>query len=451
MPESATQAASETPPAQSTLVETPQVAEMPAGTVRYGEPAGCQEPLADELLADRLAYAEHIYGFAGSLQARWQNRVWNPAAGRMETTGSAVVALSVKDLAPEYRLQELANALFVAGFVPWLRRDEENELHILAVALQPGVMESEWGGYVTAYFGGPLAEPDNDLSVIPMMRLTPCDWMVRQGYAPAVEAGELEMAAWEQPDFTSGAELFLATNTDEAYTIAYMIDWQPEGDKESPTTMCGPLTWSIIANAGALPPGYGPWSLGAKSFWLPDPRENGRPWNLFPGWMYSLEKHATPAELFDFGAHPLYEGDIVYTYALNLGFDHVLTVTEVDPDGGAYTVTNLIQVKPEKSYTIRRVLLYSPIDPRAGIFRNEWSKDLANGLTGQDGFEVFRWKWREKDILGQNAAYTVQPGDTLPLVAARWRTPPEQIAAANGLDPALPLRAGAELVIPPNE
>jgi hypothetical protein len=317
------------------------------------------------------------------------------------------------------------------------------------VALQPGVMDSIWGSYVAAYFAGPLSEPENDLTVIPMLRLTPCDWMVQQGYSPPAPAGKLEMAAWDQPDFTSAARPFLAATTDEAFQVAYMIDWQKD-EAESPTSMCGPLTWAIIAQAGALPPGYGAWTSGAISFWLPDPEVNGRPWNLFPRWMYTLERHETPIASYDFSAHPLEPGDMIYTYAFDFGFDHILVVSEKDADGGVYAVTNLIRNKPEKDYTIQRVLLFTPLDPAAGIYRNQWATDRVNGRTGQKGFEIFRWKWREKDILGQPAAYTVMPGDTLPLVAARWHTPPETIAAANDLDPAQPLVSGAEILIPPN-
>jgi hypothetical protein len=429
---------------------SPTAAEAVIVPQRFGEPAGCRAPLPEETLDQRLAYAETIYGFAGSLTDRRQFATWNPISGQYEPTGVDVLALQVKDVAPQYRLQELVNALFVAGFVPWLRMDEEKELHVLAVALRPGVQDSIWGGYVSAYFAGPLNEPD-DLTVIPMLRLTPCDWMMQQGYAPPLAAGELEMAAWEQPDFTAAARPFLAGNTEEAYQVSFMIDWLVDGDAESPTSMCGPLTWAIIAQAGAMPPGYGAWTSGAVSFWLPDPEENGRPWNLFPRWMYTLARHATPIAEYDFSADPLYTGDMIYTYADTDGFEHLLVVTENDVDGGAYAVTNLIRTSPEKDYTIRRLLLYTPVDPGAGIYRNEWATDRINGRTGQKGFEVFRWKWREKDIRGQAEPYLVMPGDTLPLIAARWHTPPALIAAANGLDPARALQSGVEILIPPNE
>jgi hypothetical protein len=422
----------------------------PPGAQRYGEPAGCRAPASGETLLDQLAYAEQIYGFAGSLKDRLQLGTWNPLSGQYEATGKDVLAIHVDDVQPVYHLQELVNALLVAGFVPWLRMDKEKDLHVLAVALRPGVMESIWGSYVSAYFAGPLSEPDNDLTVIPTQRLTPCDWMIQQGYAPPSPAGQLEMAGWEKPDFVSASQSFLASTTAETYQVAYMIDWQDQNETESPTSMCGPLTWAILAQAGALPPGYGGWSSGSLSFWLPDPETNGRPWNLFPKWMYTLERYDTPIERFDFTAAPLYPGDMVYTYAKTDGFDHILVVTEVDADGGRYSVTNLIKVSPEKKYTIQRLLLYSASDPTAGIWRNEWATDRVNGTTGQRGFEVFRWKWREKDLLGQPAAYTVMPGDTLPLVAARWHTPPELIAASNNLDPAQPLQPGAEITIPPN-
>jgi hypothetical protein len=456
----AVQAPAASPTARATLAPTPtftaQPTQPPTPTPtpvqRFGEPAGCRIPDPGETLEQRLAIAETIYAGAGSFNHRLQFSTWNSVTAQYELTGKDVLALQVNDIGPKYRVQELANALFVAGFVPWLRLGSEKDLHILAVALRPGVLDSIWGSYVSAYFAGPLSEPANDLSVVPMLRLTPCDWMIQQGYAPPVPAGELEMAAWDQPDFTAAAQSFLADTTEEAFQVSYQIDWL-EGDTESPASMCGPLTWAINAQSGALPPGYGAWSTGAngaKSFWLPKPVENGRPWNLFPPWMYTLDRHPTPIAKYDFTAHPLNTGDIIYTYAALFGFDHILMVTEKDVDGGVYAVTNLIKNKPKPNYTIRRVLLFTPVDPAAGIYRNQWTTDRVNGRTGQKGFEIFRWKWREKDILKQAAPYTVMIGDTLPLVAALWHTPPEAIAAANGLDPAQPLRPGAEIMIPPN-
>ena len=274
--------------------------------------------------------------------------------------------------------------------------------------------------------------------------------MISQGYAPDLPAGKIEAARWTQPDFVTAGQPFLAATTDEANQIAREIDWLPNSSGESPVLMCGPLVWAILNRAGAFPPGYGAWLNNPKSFWLPKPSENGRPWSLFDPELYSVTRFSDPIGDFDFSRIPLHPGDIVYTYSGGDGFDHILVVTEEDPAGKRYTVSNLIKTYPVIDYSIRRLVIYDSSNNDAGAFRNEWSKDLRNGRTGHKGFEVFRWNWREKDISGKPQTATVLPGDTLPLIAARWRTPPLLIAAANGLDPAAPLKVGAQLQIPPN-
>jgi hypothetical protein len=215
--------------------------------------------------------------------------------------------------------------------------------------------------------------------------------------------------------------------------------------------MCGPLAWSILNDAGAFPLGWGGWSGGPRVFWLSMPRNNGRPWSLFPSDSYHLYSFHVPMIKFDFNAFRLYPGDFLYTYSQRVGFDHMLVITEVDDQGNVYSVTNLVQISPENKTTIERVLVLNDKDPTAGIVKNQWAKDGTNGRTGHDGFDVFRWAWAEKDIRGEAVKYIVEPGDTLPLIAANWRTPVEQIARYNGIQERAALAVGQELQIPPNE
>jgi hypothetical protein len=153
---------------------------------------------------------------------------------------------------------------------------------------------------------------------------------------------------------------------------------------------------------------------------------------------------------FDFNAWPLYPGDFLYSYSAKDGFDHMFVVTEVDALGNVYSVTNLVQQAPEKKVTIERALLLNTNDPAVGLFHNEWS-NRSKGRTGQAGFDVFRWDWMEKDILDQEALYTVLPGDTLGLVSVRWKTPADWIARYNDLEGDEALSVGRVLRIPPNE
>jgi hypothetical protein len=140
----------------------------------------------------------------------------------------------------------------------------------------------------------------------------------------------------------------------------------------------------------------------------------------------------------------------VYTYSNRDGFDHLLVVGEADADGNRFEVTKLVKVGPQPEYSIPRILLYNANDPTAGYFRNQWANDRKNGRTGDGGFEIFRWAWRAKDVSGQPAVDRVRPGDSLPLVAARWKTPPALIASANGLNTSAALQVDQELIIPVN-
>jgi hypothetical protein len=413
----------------------------------YGEPAGCLSASEQfgRTSAQMLAYTDRLLGLSTPLAKRQLARAWNASARDYLPTGQDALAFATGAVQNRYTLQTMLNALHVAGFAAWLRQDEPNGEHILAVRIAPGVLDGPWGGYVRAAFLGAQA----DDTVIPTMRLTPCRWMVALGLAPDLPTGRLENANWDQPDFAVAAQAYLAKDSPAAFAVAHRIAWL-DGVSESPALMCGPLAWAISADAGAFPPGYGGWYGNPKSFWLPKPSENGRPWSLFPPEAYILRTSSQPLGSADWSAYPLAVGDLVYTYSGGFGFDHVLVVSESDTDGNRFAVTNLVKHKPVESFSIQRILLYSPVDPDAGYFRDQWVNDRENGRTGDKGFEVFRWAWREKDLSGQPARYIVQPGDSLPLVAARWKTPPTLIIQANRIDPSAPLQVGQELVIPPN-
>ncbi len=428
---------------------TPQP--TPAGPPRYGEPAGCLSAAqqAGRSSQEMLTYADHLLALEIPLERRQLTHAWNAARQTYLLTGAEALAFSTASVQNRYTIQEMLNALHVAGFAAWLRLDPLSGEHILAVAMRPGVLDGDWADYVQAYFAGSDAQPTGDSQILPALKLAPCQWMTAAGLAPDLPPGVLENASWAQPDFQSAAMAYLAPGSQDAYAVAHQIGWL-DGVSESPALMCGPLTWAITATAGAFPPGYGAWFNAPKSFWLPKPSENGRPWSLFPPDSYILRRFSQPLGSFDLNQYPLAVGDLVYTYSGGDGFDHILVVSESDADGNRFAVTNLVQVIPQLEYSIRRVLLYKADDPAAGIFHNQWANDRENGRTGDAGFEVFRWAWRAKDLSGQAAHQRVRPGDTLPLLAARWRTPPELIVSANRLDPAAPLQLGQDVIIPPN-
>ena len=363
---------------------------------------------------------------------------------------SEALSLSVADLQTENRLQQVLNALQVAGFVTWLRNTPDQDLHILAIPLaDSSILQSAWAPYIQAYWQSRDSLPVFDSSVIAVLKLPPCNWMVARGFAPRVEAGwwKTDFAGW--PDYASAASVYLASTNEAAAQAAGSINWLGEEGREGPNTMCGPLAWSIMSKAGAFPPDWGSWSAGPRAFWLAKPSENGRPWSLFPAEMYRVYHFLEPMGQFDFENSPLYPGDFIYTYSKGDGYDHMFVVTDADAAGNVYTVTNMIHMAPIKKTTVERVVLFNLKNPSVGVARNQWANDRINGRTGHAGFDVFRWAWMEKDIQGQPVLYEVQPGDTLGLIAERWKTPAEQIARYNKIGLDADLSIGQALSIPP--
>lgn len=437
----------------------PPIPESPTQEVSVdvpaGEPAGCLNAETQAALGGpmgMLAYADSLLSLKVPLAERMAGSVWNASTGEHDFSRRGAYPLVVDDVQNEYWIQTIMNALQTAGFITWLRSGPGDSMHILAIplyGLEPMQPEFAWAPYVSTYWQDRFARPAHDSTVIPALKLPPCRWMIEQGYAPAVRTGWWAASVgW--PDYTWAAGAYAAGDTPSASRMAQQINWLGEGGMEAPNTMCGPLSWAIMNDVGAFPPGIGGWSKGGIAFWLAKPLTNGRPWSLFPPGTHIVHHFSQPIGKFDFSAFPLYPGDFLYLYSKKDGFDHMLVVTEVDAEGNVYTMTNLVKVYPEEKTTIERVVLYNAYDPAVGILRNAWAKDGRNGRTGHDGFDVFRWAWMEKDITRQPAAYTVQVGDTLGLIAERWKTPAHVIAEYNGLQVDAPLAIDQSLSIPPN-
>jgi hypothetical protein len=442
-----------TPPVADTLDLTQPV--QINGMVQMGDPAGCLSAQAQAALGtgkEMLAYADSLIVLHTSLRARALVGAWNGYTRRYEYDSNQAIALSVADVKNQYLLQRILNALHVAGFVTWLRESArpDQDLHILAVPLLNGDWaQGSWAPYIQAYWQGPQSWPEGDGFVRAVLKLPPCAWMVTRGFAPQVDAGWWAQNESGWPNYASVAQKYLAATTQEANQVARQIDFLG-AQLEGADTMCGPLAWSIMHDAGVFPPGMGAWQDGAKTFWLAKPTTNGRPWSLFPPGTFTVYHFDQPLANFDFHAWPLYPGDFFYTYSAKDGYDHMFVITEVDALGNVYSVTNLVEQSPQKKVTIERALLLNLNDPVPGVVHNIWT-DRAKGRTGQAGFDVFRWDWMEKDILHQNAPYTVLPGDTLGQVSVRWKTPADWIARYNQLDVGVSLSVGQELRIPPNE
>ncbi len=159
-----------------------------------------------------------------------------------------------------------------------------------------------------------------------------------------------------------------------------------------PLTMCGPLAASILWEAGVLPR-----RSMIPEFWLLDPDVDQRLLEeAFPPERWRrFDFYNIPISMFDFRRFPLIPGDVVYLYAgwRYRGFEHVLVVSYVDPQGRVYAVNN---VGTPEGYIVDEVLLYDPNDPTQGYFIwwNDHSKKAwLGGLTGTAGFSVWRQKW----------------------------------------------------------
>lgn len=191
------------------------------------------------------------------------------------------------------------------------------------------------------------------------------------------------------------ARSFISSTQEDALAAAEKIGFVKYAD---PSNMCGPLAIAELRDAGLLSRYVDP-----HDFWLMRPDTNAElllktfPEDRFEHYFF---KQSTGE--FDFKEFPLKAGDFLYLYAGDNGtFEHIITVTRVDEDGRAYTVTNLnTQPYPNYYYIIREVMLYDPNQPGVGQFY-DWTDESKNnwiGLTGYGGFELWRFKTPVQDF-----------------------------------------------------
>jgi len=129
-------------------------------------------------------------------------------------------------------------------------------------------------------------------------------------------------------------------------------------------------------------------------FWLLDPRPDQNEQvmkRVFPQDEFTWFKTDQSTKTFDFSLFPWQVGDFIYLYAgINGTFEHMFTITKVDGQGRAYTVTNF---NSPAGYLIEEVMLYDPNQPGVGMIY-EWTdrKNIKYGLTGSGGFSLWRFK-----------------------------------------------------------
>jgi hypothetical protein len=185
---------------------------------------------------------------------------------------------------------------------------------------------------------------------------------------------------------------FIALEEEDANRVALEIDFI-EGFNEHASTMCGPLSISILQRADLL----GAW-VEPSDFWLLNPREDlPSAANAFPRDLYEWHHFETPISEFDFSQFPLFAGDLLYLHAgPSDTFEHILVVNRVDELGRAFSVTNFFT---ETGTVINERLLYDPRKPSKGQF-NRWADRRLRGsigITGSGGFRV--WRVRNSETL----------------------------------------------------
>jgi len=138
---------------------------------------------------------------------------------------------------------------------------------------------------------------------------------------------------------------YLASTEQEAIQVALDINFI--GQWSHPNNMCGPLSASILHDAGLI-------STDPRLFWLLNPREDmSFLEETFQGWTFT--QIAEAVQSYDFASNPLSLGSFLYLYAgAGDNFEHMLTVSRVS-DGQAYAVTNMLT---STGWTIVEVSLY---------------------------------------------------------------------------------------------
>jgi hypothetical protein len=184
------------------------------------------------------------------------------------------------------------------------------------------------------------------------------------------------------------SQTFLAVTQEQAQQVAERIGYMKYPD---PSNMCGPLAIAELREAGLLSRYVDP-----HDFWLLRPDTNADTIvRTFPPERFEHYRFKQSTAEFDFKKFPLKAGDLLYLYSGKGGtFEHILTVTRVDEQGRAYTVTNLnVQPFPNYYYVIKEVMLYDPNQLGVGQFY-DWTDETKNnwiGLTGYGGFDVWRF------------------------------------------------------------
>ena len=205
-----------------------------------------------------------------------------------------------------------------------------------------------------------------------------------------LESGHLSQngpMSLEQQFNVYGASLkFIRKTNAESRQVGDLINGQGYG---SPSDICGPLSISILQDAGIIRS-----DLSPHAFWLLNPDlwdDRHLLGKAFPASQFENIQFNRKLNSVDWNETPLYPGDFLYIFAGKGGtFEHMLVVNRVDADGRAFSVTNF---NTPNGFIIDEILLYDPADPGVGIFPYWIARPNAStGSTGFGGFEVWRYR-----------------------------------------------------------
>jgi hypothetical protein len=191
-------------------------------------------------------------------------------------------------------------------------------------------------------------------------------------------AGRDSCALPQKTPLQMATEKYIAHTQADATQVAISLGYL-SGKNASPSDMCGPLSAAILRDAGKLPKG-----TNLLAFWLLN-LETGKSTleKYFPKDKYMWLKYDMPINKIDFSDNPLKEGDWVYLISGAIGsFSHMLTVTRVDTQGRAYSVSS--NQKDERGFVIEEDMLYDPTEAGVGMFY-DWTNMIKRGMYGTTG------------------------------------------------------------------
>lgn len=443
-------------PAPVTPTPQPEPSATAAPLPDWYEPAGCLRPPGDLTPVEingwtinartlaMLRHAQELYGGAIDLTgaALTQGSYHDNGSASFGThMGGGAVDLAIfipGTWTIDYaELQRLVRSLRAAGFAAWVRNIDEvypgSGYHIHAIAvgdpqLSQAAEEQLTGRYGYFYGWNGLPKPDGvpaaDREGGPVL----CGWMVEAGYsdwsAAANPPPAFPPAGWEQR--LANAADGMQTGSQEASVALARSLYYFDGQSEQPDTLDGPLAGALWERAGLLPAGLHPARRPASY------RPNAGRMNALATSLPAADYERLAG---DASWQPL-PGDLVELRG-DAG-SHMLVITGRDADGRSYTVTPL--QGPDGAWLVQRALFHDPAAPAEGLL-GQWREQGFNTV------DVLRYRWGGlPETLP--LAYTVQPGDRLPDLAARMRVPVEAIIVANpGVNPAA-LVVGEVLVIP---